>query len=287
MQRAQKTQNAHGTQSTHGSHSAQPTQNADFPAQMLPVGTRSLVDEVPPAPPGTIFVLAEEGGYAVPPRTYTLLFGRDRDEVHVAVGTEDPYVSRKQGVFTCVGREWWLRNTGACPIELPGAMLLTGHERRMEPGYTPLLIRSSERRSHPIEVRVTDVSPRGGTCQTNAPTKRPQDVYELDLPQRMVLTALAQRYLIQDAYPQPLAWQQVANTLNQAPDNSKIWTAKAVEAKATDVRKFLSREKGVPGLTREEVGEPVGNMLNHNLILELLRTTTLMPQDLRLLGLGD
>jgi hypothetical protein len=28
-------------------------------------------------------------------------------------------------------------------------------------------------------------------------------------------------------------------------------------------------------------------MLNHNLILELLRTTTLMPQDLRFLGLGD
>jgi hypothetical protein len=60
---------------------------------------------------------------------------------------------------------------------------------------------------------VTDANPRGGTRQTNAPTKRPQDVYELDLPQRMVLTALAQRYLIQDAYPQPLAWQQVANIL--------------------------------------------------------------------------
>jgi hypothetical protein len=93
-------QNTRSTRGTHNSHSAQSTQNADFPAQMLPAGTRSLVDEVPPAPPGMLFVLAEEGGYAVPPRTYTLLPGRDRDELHVAVGTEDPYVSRKQGVFT-------------------------------------------------------------------------------------------------------------------------------------------------------------------------------------------
>jgi hypothetical protein len=158
----------------------QTTQNPDFPAQVMPVGTRRLVDEV-----------------------------------HVAVGTEDPYVRRNQGVFTCVGREWWLRNTGASPIELPGAMLLTGHERRLEPGHTPLVIRSSERRSHRIEVRVTDVGSRGVACQTNAPTKRPEVVYELDLRQRMVPTALAQRYLIQDAYPQPLAWQQVADSLNR------------------------------------------------------------------------
>lgn len=257
-----------------------------FPAQMLPAGTRSLVDQVPPAPPGTIFVLAPEGGYAVPPRTYTLLFGRDRDEVHVPVGTDDPYVSRKQGVFTCVGREWWLRNTGSRPIELSGSMLLTGHERRVEPGYASLVIRSSERRSHLLEVRLTDGGSHDVACRTNAPTKRPEDVYELDLQQRMVLTALAQRYLVQDAYPQPLAWQQVADSLNRVPANTKAWTPKMVEAKATEVRKFLSRAKGVPGLTREEVGQPLGNMLNHNLIIELLRTTTLVPQDLSLLGLG-
>ncbi len=39
----------------------------------------------------------------------------------------------------------------------------------------------------------------------------------------------------------------------------------------------------MPGLTREEVGEPVGNMLNHNLITELLRTRTLVPPDLLML----
>jgi len=258
----------------------------DFLAQMLPVGTRSLVDHVPPAPAGTLFVLAQEGGYAVPPTNHPLLFGRERDEVHVAVGTDDPYVSRKQGVFTWVGREWWLCNTGVRPIELSGSMLLTGHEQRMEPGFTSLVIRSSERRCHLLEVRVAGGGPDAACC-TNAPTERPEDVYELDLQQRMVLTALAQRYLIQDAYPQPLAWKQVAESLNCAPKNSKVWTSRMVEAKVVEMRRFLSQEKGVSGLTREEVGEPVGNMLNHNLILELLRTATLMSQDLSLLGLGE
>jgi hypothetical protein len=39
----------------------------------------------------------------------------------------------------------------------------------------------------------------------------------------------------------------------------------------------------VPGLTREEVGEPVGNALNDNLIRELVLSTTLVPPDLALL----
>ena len=94
----------------------------------------------------------------------------------MAVDAEDPYASCEQGVSTCADREWWLYNTGASPIELPS------HERRLDPGYTPPVIRSSERRSHPIEVRVTDVGPRGVTCQTKTPTKRPEDIYELDLP---------------------------------------------------------------------------------------------------------
>jgi pSer/pThr/pTyr-binding forkhead associated (FHA) protein len=52
------------------------------------------------------------------------------------------------------------------------------------------------------------------------------------------------------------------------------------------VRTRMSRG-GVAGLTREEVGEPVGNTLNHNLIRELTESTTLVPPDLRLAGLED
>jgi hypothetical protein len=47
------------------------------------------------------------------------------------------------------------------------------------------------------------------------------------------------------------------------------------------VRKRLHEEHGVMGLTRDEVGEPVGNALNHNLITELLLSATLVPPDLR------
>lgn len=256
----------------------------DFPAQVLPASTRSLVAQAPPAPPGTFFVLAAEGGYAVPPRACMLLFGRDRDEVDVPVGTDDPHISRKHGVLTCTGREWWLRNTGGLPIELPGSpMLLTGHERRLDPGYTPLVINSSKHRSHLVEVRLTDGGHDGVASATDAVTTPPQDGYALNLQERLVLTALAQRYLGQDAYPQPLTWQQAADALNRAPravgSRAAGWTGRAVEAKVVEVRRRLA----VPGTTREEVGEPVGNMLNHNLILALLKTTTLMPQDLRLL----
>jgi hypothetical protein len=258
---------------------------ADFPAQVLPAGTRSLVDKVPPAPPGTIFVLAQDGGYAAARSADPLLFGRDSGKVHVAVGVDDPHVSRRQGVFTCVGREWWVRNTGALPIELPGSILMTGHERRLDTGFTPLMIRSSKRRSHLVEVRVTDGGRPDAVGRASATTRGPEDLYGLTAQQRMVLTALAQRYLVQDRYPQPLTWRQVATCLNQAPASGRAWTARSVEAKVGDVRRFLSQEKGVAGLTREEVGEPVGNMLNHNLIVELLRTATLRIQDLALLGL--
>jgi hypothetical protein len=37
-------------------------------------------------------------------------------------------------------------------------------------------------------------------------------------------------------------------------------------------------------VTLEEVGDPAGNLLNHNLIQELLQTATLQPPDLWLLG---
>jgi len=39
----------------------------------------------------------------------------------------------------------------------------------------------------------------------------------------------------------------------------------------------------VPWLTREELGEPVGNALNDHLIRALLASTTLVPMDLALI----
>lgn len=58
-----------------------------------------------------------------------------------------------------------------------------------------------------------------------------------------------------------------------------------VEHLVVGVRTRLSRD-GVAGLTRAEIGEPVGNSLNHNLLRELLLSTTLVPPDLALLDAG-
>ena len=51
------------------------------------------------AAPGAIFVVADQGGWAVPPRKFSLQFGHDEDEVHVPLGVDDPYVSRQQGAL--------------------------------------------------------------------------------------------------------------------------------------------------------------------------------------------
>jgi hypothetical protein len=265
----------------------------EFVPQVLPESIRSLAGGVPPAPPGTIFALAADGGFAVPPRKFTLHFGRDKDDVHVPIGINDPYVSRLHGVLLCDGREWWIRNKGKLPIQLPGeAMLLSGHELLIEPGYTPMLIGSSKRRSHLLELhvvgtRTTDANAGADAdafAEQHGRTKAP-DVYDLNLAERLVLTALAQRYLRQERYPQPVSWNQVAHDLNRIPDGRQ-WTPKIAAHIVGAVRERLaSATDPIPGVRREDgIGEPVGNTLNHNLIQALLRSTTLMPSDLHLLG---
>lgn len=259
-----------------------------FRPQALPLG--SPADLVHQAPPGTIFVVGPEGGYAVPSCRYTLLFGRDREEVHVPVGTDDPTVSRRHGVFICTepGGEWWLHNTGQLPIELPdGALMLSGHLRPVEPGYTPLVINSSRQRSHLVEVRLTGRAGRRTRSTTTAPTDPPEAVYELSAQERLVLTALARRYLEgHDEYPAPLTWDETARVASQSPGSTRAWTNRTAANAVEDVRERLHR-RGVRGLLREEVGEPVGSTLSVNLIRELLKTATLTPQDLDLLDDGD
>lgn len=257
---------------------------AEFEPQRLPASTRSLASGVPKAPRGTIFALAADGGYAVPPGEFTLSFGRDKDDVHVPIGLNDAYVSRWHGIFKCHGHEWWLHNRGNLPIRLPGdGMLLCGNALLMEPGYTPLFIGSPKRRSHLLEIHVVG-PPADIDGEQHSRTKAP-DVYELNPVERLVLTALAQRYLRQERYPQPLSWKQVADELNLLPDGRE-WTSKAVAHVVALVRERLAAGADpVPGLRREDgVAEPVGNTLNHNLIQVLLLSATLMPSDLFLLG---
>jgi hypothetical protein len=257
-----------------------------FPAQMVPPG-----GSPPKPPPGSIIVMGEEGGYAVPPRRYALLFGRQRDDVHVPVGVGDSAVSRLHGVLSCVGDsgEWWLKNTGRLPIKLPGGKLvLTGHERRMEPGLTPLVIASSPQCSHLLKVSVISREERQSADLNCAKTTDPKTVYELTPPERLVLTALALRYLQgHSSHPLPLSWKQVAQMVNRSPHGTRHWDKRSAEHTVAAVREHLHKKHGVPDLTLKEVGGPVGSALTQNLIKVLLETTTLTPHDLALLGEAD
>jgi hypothetical protein len=188
-------------------------------------------------------------------------------------------VSRQHGRIVCAGRQWWVHNDGRMPIRVPNSanLLLPGGHMPLAKGYSPLFIDGSADRQHLLEVRVVGLARNVPASAADEVTTAPQ-VHDLSEVERLVLTALAQRYLRQEAQPQPVAWQQVADDLN-ALAGQQGWHWHRVSNIADAVRKRLS-DDGVRGLTREEVGEPVGNKLKDNLIQELLATATLLPQDL-------
>lgn len=240
----------------------------------------SLAFGVPRSAPGAIYALAIGGGFAVGPREgRTVVFGRNKPEVHVCIGEDDRRVSRQHGLLTCQDGQWWVRNTGRLPIRLPGSQWLFADEESLPltAGYTPLFVPGTRGREHLLELFVAG-------DDGSRPAPRPGDVTEPPrtwrlLPEeRLVLIALGQRYLLHEGDPQPMGRQQVADQLNDLEPGA--WTSRKVEHTVTAVRARLSKA-GVPGLTREEVGEPVGNKLNDNLLRELLLSTTLVPPDLR------
>jgi len=102
-----------------------------------------------------------QGGISSTARAgFTLLFGRNADEVHVGVGANDQHVSRRHGRVSCDGRRWTVHNDGRLAIVFPGAsLLLSGEQRELSEGYTPLFIRGSGRREHLLEIRVTGHEP--------------------------------------------------------------------------------------------------------------------------------
>ena len=237
-------------------------------------------------PPGTILVVSDERRFQkLPSPDYEVLFGRGQDDVHVAVGIDDPYVSRRQGALVCDGREWRLRNIGRLPIRLVDeSMILTGHEFALKTGCTPLLVGAPSHRVHLVEVHVAGFPRPGAEIGPETPTRSP-DEYELSDVERMAVVAVAQRYLRQDPSPQPISWAQAADDLSrtQGP-NGRRWTARSVEHIVAAVRQRLATGRSpIPGILRGEMPEPVGNTLNHNLISALLRSATLTPHDLALL----
>ncbi|MGW5645623.1 FHA domain-containing protein [Saccharopolyspora sp. NPDC003752] len=249
----------------------------------LAAGHGSLAFGVPGSAPGTIFALSVTGGITVRPREgRTIVFGRNRPEVHVCVGENDRRISRHHGLLTHHLDHWWVHNTGRLPVRFPGSRLLFADDEPvpLTTGYTPLFLSGSSGREHLLELYVAGPDGQPPASKHSDPTQPPR-TWKLSPTEKLLLVVLGQRYLMHEAYPQPLSWRQAAEHLAELQPDAG-WTAKRVEHDVVDVRTRLSKG-GVPGLTRDEVGEPVGNTLNHNLIRELMESTTLVPPDLRVL----
>jgi hypothetical protein len=249
----------------------------------LPADHRSLACGVPPSAARTIYVLGISGGVAVTPADErAILFGRNRPEVHVCVGEDDPKVSRRHGLVGFRKNRWWVSNTGIRPLRVAGARyLFPGEDPLPLPqGYTPLFVGGSRRREHLIELYVTGVEGVRPMARHHDPTEPPRS-WRLARDERLALIVLGQRYLWHDFHPQPLNWQQTAEQLAEL-EPGETWTPERVERLVLGVRGRLS-QSGVPGLTRDEVGEPVESTLNRNLLTTLMLSATLVPRDLALL----
>lgn len=213
-------------------------------------------------------------------------FGRNRPDIHVCVGADDRRFSRHHGILTHHLDRWWISNTERVPVRLPGARLLLPADEPIPlgDGYTPLFVPGSGGREHLLELYVAGPEGHRPVPRPGEPTQPPR-TWRLATNEQLALVVLAQRYLLHAPQPQPLSWKQAARHLDDLQPESG-WSPKRVEHLVRQVRTRMSRS-GVAGLTREEVGEPVGNALNQNLIRELLESTTLVPPDLRLLEPSD
>jgi hypothetical protein len=252
---------------------------------LLPKDFGSLNRGLPPAEPGTLFVMGSAGGIRVAPDAhFEVVFGRNAPDVHVCVGPNDAHVSRRHGTISRSVGAWVIANLGRLPIRFPGSrLILSGDRIDLPPAYTPLFI-VGPKQEHLLEVRiaagpsvpgVADGADGAHTAET-----RSRPVWPLSPVERLVLVCLSQRYLRQEPAPQPLTWAQVAHDLGRLRPHEQ-WTVKRAAHIVTNVRKRLSAT--VTGLLEEEIPPPVGNALNQNLILELLVTTTITTSDLHLL----
>jgi hypothetical protein len=260
-----------------------PASSSSSKVNILPRDFGSLTRGLPPAvPPGTLFVLGANGGMSVAPDAeFPLFFGRSEPDVHVCVGPDDPHVSRQHGHITREHMRWVLHNVGRLPIRLsPARLVLSGDWAELPGGYTPLFI-LGPRQEHLLEVRIAAPPPSAVPgVEYEAQTRGPK-VWPLSEIEKLVLVCLSQRYLRNEPYPQPLTWTQVAAELGGLQPGER-WGERRAAHIVTNVRKRLSHS--VRGLLEEEVPPPVGNTLNHNLIMELLVSTTILKSDLDLLG---
>ena len=154
--------------------------------QQLSATHGSLALGVPSSAPGTIFALSVTGGVAVKPRQgRTVVFGRNRPEVHVCVGEDDPQVSRQHGLLTHHRGQWRVSNTGRLPLRLPGSCRLFPDEEPvpLREGYTPLFVQGARNREHLLELYVTGPDGQRPASRHSDPTQLPR-VWRLDKDER-------------------------------------------------------------------------------------------------------
>ena len=230
--------------------------------------------------PGTIVVRSIAGRAVFRPGDgKTLWFGRSDEQAHVCVGVDDTQVSRGQGTLTRRQGRWWVTNFGQTPMRLPGSRMLFAGEDAvpLDDGFTQMYVCGAPGREHLLEVYIVGDEHRSPVPRPHDATRPPRPWY-LSARERLALTVLGQRYLRHEPHPQPLTWKA---TLGQLVDLEPVggWTEAQLRHLVEDVRGRISRD-GVSGLTEDEVGRPVGNALNDNLLRALLISTSLVPADL-------
>ena len=236
---------------------------------------------------GVLTVRSISGTFvAEPVDGQTVSFGRNPEEVDVCAGGEDEHVSRRLGLLVCRRGTWWLSNIGKSLIELPQEQWLRPRDEAipLQAGDTTLFAIGTAGRRHVVELHISGTDDDAPPARHRADTRQGPK-WDLSPQERLVLAALGQRHLTNAPDPQPLGRVQVAELLNDI-EQTDAWDVKRVDRVVKNVRERLAA-RGVPRLRRKEIEEPIGNALNNNLLKELVRTMSLVPEDLDLLDPPD
>ncbi|MBL1065270.1 FHA domain-containing protein [Streptomyces sp. 7-21] len=243
----------------------------------------------PSSQPGTLHARSLAGGIRVAPAPgRTIRFGRGgKPDTHLQVGRDDTHVSRRHGELTYRGRNWWLRNTGQQLLRLPRGQLMHAATEPipLSAGYTPVFVRGSGYREHLVELYVTDYDDDGPGAKETALTVAPKR-WPLSDDERLALIVIGQEYLRYDPEPRPLVYRRAVAQL-RALQPEYGWTKRKVEDRVAAVRRRLHEAGTVRAkLVRDEDDDACDSTLMHNLLRELVESTTLVPPDLEVLDRG-
>jgi hypothetical protein len=238
--------------------------------------------------PGTLRVLEPEGGLIVSPAEGMVLwFGRNRPEVHICIGPADLGVSRRHGALEYRAGCWWVRALGGRPVRL-------GRSQELWPGDEPVPLADGRTSlqvegSNPNEVHVVRVEVAGRPAPAPVRSEycgRTTEVhcYRLDPEERLVLTVLAQRVLLRLPGATLLTSREAAEELEALDPGG--WIPRKVERLVKEVRERLAAQ-GVDGVVPEPGSTGYDSSYRRNLVDELIRSNTLTPADLRLLGVDE